>query len=361
MNKGMVKIQLRTMTLCMAALCAGLLTDMVNAQTTMPSDAQDGAQTGPENEDSGDLPLVLSLEMSSSPIKAADEITSPFESSTSLQLAQQTETNVPVPIAAAEEEVTPLEAPALAPEAEPQLTDIYPPEKGALELVGATGHMTNGYGPSNGSALRGMLVTDQGVVQGSIEQLSRFGYTGKYGTASLTRDISPDYYMTVGAGLGSSELFSRWRVDVNGYRKFGPDQRFVAGLGTYYAKGQDDGRSDQGVSLNGIAYFNNLVLEAGWRFNQANPGLIAGPSQYVAATVGNDNTQALVLSAIHTREAYQVLSTGTELANYESYTVTAQWRQRITPSWMLLIGGTYYENPYYIRTIAEAGLRWSFR
>lgn len=277
--------------------------------------------------------------------------------------ADNGQTTAHAAMAAAEEEAAPAEAPVSPPPpaAEPQLIDNYRPEKGALEFVGGTGHMTNGYGPSNGSILRGMLVTDQGVVQGSIEELSRFGYSGKYGTASLTRDLSPDYYMTVGAGLGSSELFSRWRVDVNGYRKFGPDQRFVVGLGTYYAKGQDEGRSDQGVSLSGIAYFTNLVVEAGLRLNQASPGMIAGPSQYVAATIGNDNTQALVLSAIHTREAYQVLSTGTALANYESHTLSAQWRQRITPSWMLLIGGTYYENPYYIRTVAEAGLRWSFR
>jgi len=237
----------------------------------------------------------------------------------------------------------------------------FEPEKGAIEFVFGDGRMTNGNGSATAAALRGMVVTSLGVVQGELDHQSRFGFSGQYGGLSLTRDLSEDYYMTVGAGAGSSELFPSWRVDVSGYRKLGPERRFVLGLGAYYAKGQNSGRSDDGVLLSGIAYFQSLVVEGGLRFNRANPGQVFGPSQFIAATIGSDEKRAFILRAEHAREAYQVLTTGTERVNYDSQTYSIQWRERLSRELLLILGVQYYYNPNYSRTSAELGFRWSFR
>ena len=235
------------------------------------------------------------------------------------------------------------------------------PERGAIEVVLDNGPMTNGLGSATGLAVRGMMVTSFGIVQGELDRQSRFGFAGQYGALSLTRDLSEDTYMTVGAGTGSSELFSRWRVDVAGYRKFGPDRRFVAGIGAYYAEGQDSGRSDEGVVLSTLAYFSSMVFEGGLRFNRANPGQVFGPSQYLAATIGSDDQRAFIVRVEHAREAYQVFASGSERVDYNSMTYAVQWRERVSHNLLLLVGAQYYHNPFYSRTYGEVGFRWSFR
>ena len=253
-------------------------------------------------------------------------------------------------------------------QAAPPMTSAVPaaaqtsaPEKGALEMVLGDGHMSNDYGNANSFAIRGVTMISAGVLQGELVRQSRFGFNGEYGGLSFTRDFSPDWYATVGAGAGSSELFPSWRIDATGYRKLGSEKQYVVGFGGYFAKGKDSGRSDSGVLLTSIVYFSPLVLEAGVRVNRANPGAVTGPSQYIAATIGSDETRAYILRADHAKEAYQVFTSGSERVNYDSQTYGAQWRERISRDVLLLAGLQYYRNPLYSKTSLEAGLRWSFR
>ncbi|WP_092417010.1 YaiO family outer membrane beta-barrel protein [Collimonas sp. OK307] len=235
------------------------------------------------------------------------------------------------------------------------------PERGALELVGGDGNMTHGYGHARLVALRGMMVTSAGVVQGELTQQSRFGYSGNYGNVSLTHDFSEDYYSTVAVGTGNSPLFPSWRVDTTGYRKFGSERQYVAGVGAYYAKGNESARADQGLLFTGIGYFTGLVMEGGVRLNWANPGTILGPSQYIAATFGNDDHRAIIVRYEHAKETYKVLPGGPELVNFKSNTASIQWRQRITRDSLLLALLEYYQSPLYDRLSLTLGWRWSFR
>jgi YaiO family outer membrane protein len=258
------------------------------------------------------------------------------------------------PVDTAPVAVAPAESPAAAP---PEL----PPESGALELVGGDGNMSNGYGHARLMSLRGMAVTSLGVVQGELTQQSRFGYSGNYGSVSLTHDFTPDYYSTVSVGTGNSPLFSSWRVDGTGYRKFGSELQYVAGIGGYYAKGNESARSDQGLLLTGIAYLPGTVIEGGVRLNWADPGRILGPSEYIAATFGNDDRRAVIVRYEHAKETYKVLPGGPELVNFKSNTVNLQWRERISRISMLLAGLEYYRSPAYDRLSFNLGWRWSFR
>lgn len=314
----------------MAVIC-GMTAPAAWAQTTEPAAAQDAGK-----------PAEVPQE---------DQAAQPKEQAAQAQPADATAVAVmPVPTPGAGTPTVPQPLP-----------EPYAPERAAIEAVLDNGRMSDGYGGATAVALRGMMVTSYGIWQAELDRQSRFGFAGQYGALSLTHDISEDYYFTVGAGTGNSELFSKWRVDVAGYRKFGPDRRFVAGIGAYYAQGQDSDRSDQGLVLSTLAYFQSVVLEGGLRFNRANPGMVFGPSQYVAATIGNDEKRALVLRVEHAREAYQVLSTGSERADYNSMSYAIQWRERVSRDLLLLIGAQYYHNPFYNRTYGEIGFRWSFR
>ncbi|AIY43345.1 very large virion protein [Collimonas arenae] len=258
------------------------------------------------------------------------------------------------PVDAAPVAVVPVEA---APAAAPELS----PETAALELVAGDGHMSAGYGQARMMALRGMAVTSLGVVQGELTQQTRFGYTGNYGDVSLTHDFSPEYYSTVSIGTGNSPLFSSWRVDTTGYRKFGSERQYVAGIGGYYAKGNESARSDKGLLFTGITYLSGLVIEGGVRLNWADPGSILGPSEYVAATFGSDDRRAIIVRYEHAKETYKVLPGGPELVNFKSNTVNLQWRERISSASLLLAGLEYYRSPLYDRLSLNLGWRWSFR
>ncbi|WP_442782013.1 YaiO family outer membrane beta-barrel protein [Collimonas fungivorans] len=274
---------------------------------------------------------------------------------------------VPPPAADAKPAVLALAAPVdaampLTPaEAPPAAGQELPPERAALELVGGDGRMSNGYGHARLMSLRGMAVTSLGVVQGELTQQSRFGFSGNYGNVSLTHDLSEDYYTTIGVGVGNSPLFSSWRTDAAAYRKFGSERQYVAGIGGYYAKGNESARSDKGLLFTGIAYFSGLVVEGGVRLNWADPGAILGPSQYIAATFGNDDRRAIIVRYEHAKETYKILPGGPELVNFKSETASIQWRQRISRDSMLLAALEYYQSPVYDRLSFSLGWRWSFR
>lgn len=238
---------------------------------------------------------------------------------------------------------------------------VTPTEKSAIEAIAGFGSYDSGYGTAKSYSLRGMQVMDFGVLQAEVIRQTRFGFSGTYGDLSLTHDLSPDYYTIIGLGSGSSLLFPDWRMDLAGYRKFGEQRQYVAGLGTYYAKGNQDGRSDKGLIINGIYYGKDLVLEAGLRGNVANPGAAFGPSQYLAATFGSDERRAIILRAERAKETYQVLTTGTEKVNFISHSLGVQWRERMTRDGLLIVGLGYYKNPSYARTSIDVGWRWSFR
>jgi YaiO family outer membrane protein len=251
--------------------------------------------------------------------------------------------------------------PLAAPASDSASATPLPPEKSAVEASVGYGTFSNGYGDAQSYSLRGMQVMSFGVLEAEAVNQSRFGYTGNYGGLNLTKDLGPDYYVIVGAGAGSSLLFPSWRTDATGYRKFGAQRQYVAGLGAYYAKGNAAERSDAGVILSGIYYGKDMVLEGGLRLNQANPGAVLGPSQYLAATFGSDERRAIVVRVEHAKETYQVLTTGVEKVDFTSNNIGVKWRERITPDGMLIAGLTYYKNPSYSRTSLDLGWRWSFR
>jgi len=238
---------------------------------------------------------------------------------------------------------------------------VAPSEKAAVEALAGFGSYNAGYGSATSYLLRGMEVTSIGVLQAEVIRQSRFGYQGNYGDLSLTHTWSDDYYTMVSGGAGNSLLFPDWRLDLAGYRKFGDQRQYVAGLGTYYAKGNDPGRSDKGVVLNGIYYISDMVFEAGVRANIADPGSIFGPSEYLAATFGNDDRRAIILRVERARESYQVLTTGSEKVDFISHSFSVQWRERMSPDSLLILGLGYYKNPSYTRSSVDVGWRWSFR
>ncbi|WKZ88225.1 YaiO family outer membrane beta-barrel protein [Ralstonia pickettii] len=342
-----------------AAIC-GMTAPAAWAQAAEPAATQDTAAQSAEAVQPAEPAQGTQPTEASEALQPAEPATAPAAATEPEQPAAQE--GAPPPADATALAATPVPTPgANAPTVPQPLPEPYVPERAAIEAVLDTGHMSDGFGGATAVALRGMMVTSYGIWQAELDRQSRFGFAGQYGALSLTRDLSEDYYVLVGAGTGNSELFSKWRVDVAGYRKFGPDRRFVAGIGAYYAQGQDSVRNDQGLVLSSLAYFPSVVLEGGLRFNRANPGMVFGPSQYIAATIGNDEKRALVLRVEHAREAYQVLTTGTERADYNSMSYAIQWRERVARDLLLIVGAQYYHNPFYNRTYGEIGFRWSFR
>lgn len=239
--------------------------------------------------------------------------------------------------------------------------DGLPRETAAIEFLAGAGSLSDGYGNAQNYTLRGMGETSFGTLQGELSRQSRFGFNGTYASLALMQDWGADYRTMFSLGAGDSALFPSYRVDAAVYAKLGPQKQYALGVGGYYADGNEAGRSDTGLLLNGIYYGDPLTLEAGLRVNRAEPGAAVGSSQFVAATFGNPDRRALVLRAERSNETWQVLTTGPAKVDFISHTVGAQWRERITRDGLLILGVGYYQSPNYNRSSIEVGWRWSFR
>ena len=234
-------------------------------------------------------------------------------------------------------------------------------ETAAVEFLAGYGALSDGYGSAQNYTLRGIAVMPLGTLQAEVARQSRFGFTGNYGSLAWTRDWSADYRSWLSVGVGDSVLFPKSRVDAAAYAKFGNQRQYAVGVGGYDAEGNEAGRSDTGLVLNGIYYGNQLVLEGGLRINRAQPGAATGASQFVAATFGIESRRALILRAERANETWQVLTTGPAQVDFISHTVGAQWRERMTRDGTLILGVGYYQSPNYNRSSLDVGWRWSFR
>jgi len=226
--------------------------------------------------------------------------------------------------------------------------------KPSVELSSEYSRLSNGYGNAHTEMLKYTHFSSIGVVDISATHQSRFGAQGTYLSIQLTRELSDRNYFRVAAGGGESILWPHWRGDYSIHHKFGPEKKYVAGLGLMYASNRDN-RSDTGLSVNLISYFDQLILEAGLLFYRNNPGWVRAGTQFVAATWGANKIQTLSLRAENSHEAY-LATRDNFLVNFDSTNFSLTWRYWLTPDHALILGGRQYKNSFYKQTAIKVGV-----
>lgn len=191
-----------------------------------------------------------------------------------------------------------------------------------------------------------------------------FGQRGTVGALSLTQDLSPLWYMSVGASSGSADFQNKYRGDLAIYRKWTDTQQWVSGLALMKSASRDGIHRDTGVTAS-LAYYSTQawVAEGGVVYNRSSPGSVDGFRGFGAITLGTEKDHYLVARIDHGKEAYLpigAIASGGDHVGFQSTELTLQWRQWVTREWGYTVGGQLYRNPYYRRVGVSAAVFFDF-
>jgi YaiO family outer membrane protein len=190
-----------------------------------------------------------------------------------------------------------------------------------------------------------------GVLNWEASQQKHFGESGQVASAALTHDFNPDWYGTVGVGLGSGARFlSKRRYDVALYRKWLAQRQWVTGLQFTASKSGDAVHDDRAWQLSSSYYFEfPLVAELGFKRNTSDPGKVSTNRYYVAATYGENKKYYLSGRYDNGREGYLPQGANVSAANFKSHVTTLTGRQWLSAQWGYELQFEHYSNPFYRR------------
>ena len=233
-----------------------------------------------------------------------------------------------------------------------------------LEVGGATANISNDSPNWRDMYIKGVHHFDgNGVLQWQVDSQKHYGERGTSGAISYTRDISPDWYFSIGASSGSASFMSRVRADVGLYYKWLASRQLVTGITGMWSKSGDGVHRDRAVGLNAAYYFSDLplVLQGGVTANESDPGSVTTNRWFGAVTYGRDKAYYLTLRHEAGREGYLPAGANAGAAvDFSSRVTNLSWRHWISPKFGYVVGGEYYVNPYYHRKGLNAGLFYHF-
>ena len=236
---------------------------------------------------------------------------------------------------------------ALAQNSTPNINEM----PGSLE-VGVLHHTLTAGNPSwNGQFARGVLVSDtSNAWNASIVNLREFGDSGTMIALGNTHYFDDKWYSSVSAsGSSGGSFLPRLRFDVSGSRRWLEGLNLLTTV-TLTAINAKDGHQDRSLLLSSAYYFQQpLVLEAGVRINQSNPGKVVSNAKYVAVTYGENKKQIMSLRYGYGQEAYQYIGVDAFLVDFKSDAWTATWRKWIRPQLGFQVRAESYHNQYYDR------------
>lgn len=232
------------------------------------------------------------------------------------------------------------------------------PRGGMLEAAGFAHDVSNGFGHWRGGRLRAVVPAGRRSVV-YLEGLAQraFRDDGLYGSAALQQALGDDWIAFAGVGAGSGDLvLPELRVDALLTRKLLASRRLLATVGGTWVRSKDVYRDRTAVvSLTG--YLGGAaVLEVGGRFNWSTPGDVRSQRGQAALTLGRSGQRFVVLRAGHGSEAYQLTGSGATERKFTSSEAAITWRQWLGRHAGVLVGGEWYDNPFYTRTGVQLGL-----
>lgn len=233
-----------------------------------------------------------------------------------------------------------------------------PAHRGQIDL--SQRHSRHSAGLSNGQATRlhGHWALGQDTVL-SAELLSERKFDARGGVAAIGATQTLDADWSIGASLGrgwGGPNWARTRIDGSVSRKWGERRQWVTTLGAYSSH-FDAGRSDRGLRVSANYYLNHfVVLEGGAGFNTSHPGKVGSQMPYLAVTLGRDGLQYLSLRVSRGSEAYQSLGSAAQLVDFDSQSISLDWRTWLAPDWGVSLHAERYLNPNHRRTTVGGGL-----
>jgi len=236
---------------------------------------------------------------------------------------------------------------------------------GYIEAGGGHSALSGGNDDWNDFYLRGSISGRHNVFHGELTHEARFGDSGWFYGAGLTRTISENWYAQVSAGgsAGGGFFIPRFRTDGLINRKLLRSRQLVLTAGLGFDQSKTVNRDLRGQI--GAAYYFQfpLVLQGGLTWTHASPGNILARSQFVAATEGHDKEHFLSLRYEWGREGYELVGAPSPqsaayavLFDFPMHSISGNWRQWIGPNWGVNLNVEHQQEPAYHRWGGTAGV-----
>lgn len=210
----------------------------------------------------------------------------------------------------------------------------------------------------NDQYLRGnWQISPAGRINGEISNQRHFGDQGVFVGAGYTHVFNETWYGSLSAGTSEGGFFlPRKRVDGSISRKWLEKKNLISniGLGYYQAK---EIYSDRSLLLSALYYFDApLIIEAGARMNESNPGGIRSNRGFAVLTYGKNKQHYLTLRYEKGNEAYQLVEASTAISDFSSNEISLIWRQWLSKDFGFNVLANHYNNPNYTRSGIQVGI-----
>lgn len=232
------------------------------------------------------------------------------------------------------------------------------PRGGIFEASGFAHRVTNDFGNWSGGRLRAVLPAgSRSVIYLEGVGQRAFRDDGVYAALALQHGFGNDWTTYLGVGGGTGEFyFPEMRLDATLTRKLLPSRRLLISAGGTWVRSKDVYR-DRAAQLSLAGYLGpTVVLEAGARINWSTPGDVASRRGFAALTLGRAGSRYLVLRGATGQEGYQLTGSGATERKFSSSEATVSWREWLGSRFGVLVGGEWYDNPFYARTGVQVGL-----
>lgn len=234
-----------------------------------------------------------------------------------------------------------------------------PPLRGGLvEASGFLHSVTNDFGDWRGGRLRAVVPAGRrDVVYLEAVAQRAFGDDGAYATGAWQHAFGNDWITYVSAGAGSGEFFfPALRLDAMLTRKLLASRRLLASVGGTWVRSKDVYRDRTAVASLAGYLGSSAVLEVSGRFNWSTPGNLASQRGAVALTLGRAGQRYVVLRAAGGTESYQLTGPGQVERSFRSTEASVSWREWLGRHAGVVLGGEWYDNPFYMRAGAQVGV-----
>ncbi|MDZ4674123.1 MAG: YaiO family outer membrane beta-barrel protein [Gemmatimonadota bacterium] len=233
-----------------------------------------------------------------------------------------------------------------------------PPRGGLVEASGFSHRVSNDFGHWSGGRLRAVLPAGRGNVfylEGTAQRA--FGDEGAYAAVAHQHSFGDSWISYVGVGGGTGKFyFPELRLDATLTRKLLASHRLLATIGGTWVRSKDVYR-DRAVQASLTGYLSAVVVvEAGGRVNWSTPGDVASQRAFLALTLGRAGSHYVVLRGAGGSEGYQLTGSGATAQKFNSAEASIAWRQWLGARLGFVLGGEWYDSPFYTRTGVQLGL-----
>ena len=217
------------------------------------------------------------------------------------------------------------------------------------------------YVPWRDAYVRVLASGGRNSFSGEGSRQNRYGDTGWYYGAGITRDLSDNWFADAHAGSSVGGFFlPKLRFDGSISRKLLSNKQLVLTGVFGYDKSKEVNHDYRFGPA--FTYYSpwSVVAQGGVNFVRSNPGNLLDMSEYLAITQGHDKEHFITLRAEFGREGYEIVGPQIALQDFAFRQYSGTWRQWIGVDWGVNIIFNHENTPFYRRNGGTVGIFFEF-